>query len=242
MKKLLFVLLILLPLSVSGKGKIYAVLVGVSEYQQAVNNLHYSAQDAIEMYDLLKNYAPPENVILLTDAQAKSNAIASYTKQLFQQAQPEDIVIFFFSGHGYTNVFSAYDTYLSFSVLQNIFKQCKAKRKIIFADSCLSGTMRKQGNQTVANNQNMGNNVLLFLSSRSNQYSQEDPALRNGEFTYFLLAGLRGGADFNKDSYVTAKELFDFVNPKVKERTNGSQVPVMWGKFDKNMIILKIIK
>ena len=229
-----------LPLSVSGKGKIYAVLVGVSEYQQSANNLLYSSQDAIEMYELLKNYSAPENMILLTNSQAKSNVIVSYTKQLFQRAQPEDIVIFFFSGHGYTNLFFAYDTYLNFGVLQKIFKQCKAKRKLIFADSCLSGTMRQPGSQSSTNSQNMGKNVLLLLSSRSNQFSQEDPSLRNGEFTYFLLAGLRGGADINKDSYITAKELFDFVNPKVKERTNGSQIPVMWGKFDENMIILKL--
>ena len=41
---------------------------------------------------------------------------------------------------------------------------------------------------------------------------------------------------------ITANELFDFVHPKVKERTNESQIPVMWGKFDKSMIILKLNK
>jgi uncharacterized caspase-like protein len=53
------------------------------------------------------------------------------------------------------------------------------------------------------------------------------------------LRSLRGGADANKDGYITTKELFVFVYPKVKERSNGRQMPVMWGNFDENMVILK---
>lgn len=242
MKKALFILWLVLPLSLSAQGKIYAVLVGVSEYEQSANNLNYCHRDAIEMYEMLKAYTAPERMMLLINKQAKLDNIVYYTQQLFKQAQPDDIVIFFFSGHGGKNIFVSHDKPLYFSTLENIFKQTKAKRKLIFADACYSGTLRQPGNQTASNNSNMGKNVLLFLSSRSNQLSQEDSALKNGAFAYFLLAGLRGGADFNRDGYITAKELFNFVNPKVKERTSGRQIPVMWGKFDENMIILKLNK
>jgi len=238
MKRILFILLLALPLSV--KGEIYAVLVGVSEYEQPANNLTSCHRDAIEMYELLKEYTTPDKMILLTNEQAKQGAIVFYTNLLFQQAKPDDIVIFFFSGHGSQNFFLTYDKGLYFNDLEKIFKQTKAKRKLIFADACFSGTLRQPGNQTVSNNTSVGKNVLLFLSSRSNQYSQESPALRNGVFTYFLLAGLRGGADTDKDGCITAKELFNFVYPKVKDKTGGNQVPVMWGKFDENMIILKL--
>jgi len=244
MKKALLILLLVLPLSV--QGKIYAVFVGVSEYEQPYSNLTYCDSDAIEMYEMFKEYTPPERMKLLTDKQATHDSIVYYAKQLFLQAQPEDIVIFHFSGHGNKDVFFAHDKVLYFRDLEEIFKECKADRKLIFADACFSGTLRQpgnkadSGNKTNSGNQNTEKGVLLFLSSRSDQSSSESSDIKEGVFTYFLLAGLRGDADANKDRYITARELFDFVNPKVKERSNGQQVPVMWGKFDENMIILKL--
>ena len=236
--KLLFLFwFALLPLQAS--GKMYVVLVGVSEYANPAINLKYCHQDAIDMYELLKIHTTSENMVLLINQQAYHNNIVYYTRQLFQKAQPEDIVIFYFSGHGSKNSFSTHDNDLSFSTLQSIFKQTKARRKLIIADACYAGALRQPGNQAASNNVNMGNNVLLFLSSRSGQKSNETSLLRNGIFTHFLLDGLRGEADANRDGYITAKEIFNYVYPKVKEHSKEVQIPVMWGKFDANLVILK---
>jgi uncharacterized caspase-like protein len=62
--------------------------------------------------------------------------------------------------------------------------------------------------------------------------------LHNGAFTFFLIAGLKGGADANRDRMITAKELYDFVRPQVEEQTGGKQIPVMWGKFEDDMVIM----
>ena len=238
-EKILLIVLLALHFS-AARGKIYAVMVGVSKYEKPADNLTFCHRDANEMYATLKEYTTPDCMLLLTDERAKHDNIVYYMRKLFQQAQPDDMVIFFFSGHGNNNLFMTYDKHLNFSTLKSIFRQTKAKRKLIFANACSSGTLRKADSQVHSENVNPGNNVLLFLSSRSNQDSYEDHALKNGIFTYYLLAGLRGDADANKDSYITAKELFDFVNPKVKERTGGIQTPVMWGKFDERMIILHL--
>ena len=241
MKRIFFILPLVLLVSVSVQGKIYAICIGISEYELSIPDLTYSHRDAAEMYEMLKEYTTLDKMKLLTNEQATYNSILYYTNQLFLQAQPEDIVIFFFSGHGYGNLFYAYDKVLYFDTLYEIFKQTKAKRKVIFADACHSGTLRLPDSQTTSNDPNSGKyNVLSFLSSRSGQYSIESIFLGNGTFTYFLLAGLRGGADINKDDYITAKELFNFVYPKVKEKTDDRQIPVMWGKFDKNMVILNL--
>jgi uncharacterized caspase-like protein len=241
MKKILFLVLLFSFSTVHAqqKGNIYAVIVGVSEYQESENNLTYSHRDAMEMYELLKLQTATSNLKLLTNSQATKDNILSAMNSLFTQTKPEDIVILFFSGHGSTGHFYAHDKDVAFTALQTIYKKTKAKRKIIFADACLSGTFRTSGRSSTAHtNADAGNNVLLFLSSRSNQMSLESSSLRNGAFTYFLIAGLKGGADVNKDRIIGAKELFNFVNPKVKEYTKGEQVPVMWGKFDDKMVIL----
>ena len=239
LKKLLFIVLSALPFNPL-QGGIYAVLVGVSKYQKQADNLAYCHRDAIEMYALLKDHTPSDRMILLTDEQAKYDNIVYHTKKLFQQAQQDDMVIFFFSGHGNSNFFKTYDKNLNFSTLQSIFKQTTANRKLIFANACFSGALRRPASPTTTTNINPGKNVLLFLSSRSNQQSFEESVLRNGIFTYFLIAGLKGEADANNDGIITARELFDFVNPKVRERTNDKQVPVIWGKFDEQMIILRL--
>ena len=238
-RKTLFILFLVFPLSI--QGEIYAVLVGISEYASG-NNLTYCHRDAIDMYTMLKDCTTPDKIVLLTDRQAKLDSIVFYTKKLFRQAQPDDMVLFFFSGHGNKNVFFAYDKSLYFSALQTIFKQTKARRKLIFADACFAGTLRQSGDQTASTSgkSSAGTNVLLFLSTRSNQHAQENITLENGIFTHFLVAGLKGDADANKDGYITAIELFNFVYPKVRERTNSTQIPVMWGNFDRNMIVLKL--
>jgi len=240
MKKILLVLLLTLPLSV--QGKIYAIFVGVSEYELPIDNLVYSHRDAIEMYELMKEHTAPDRVKLLINDQAKYDSIVSYTAQLFRRANPDDVVLFFFSGRGQGNAFYANDKILYLSKLNEIFKQTKARRKLIFADACYSGTLSGESdNQAVPDgSKGLDSNVLLYLSSRSDQYATGSTSFRNGVFTYFLLTGLRGGADANKNGSITAKELYDYVNPKVKERTNGKQIPSMRGKFDTGMVILKL--
>jgi uncharacterized caspase-like protein len=242
-KYLLFIATIFLSLfilSSEAQTKLYAVCVGVSQYEQPRYNLLYSHKDAIEMYNMLSLYAPANRVKLLVNEQATRDNIIEQTDELFAQTMPEDVVIFFFSGHGEVGCFVTYDKLLLFRDLQRIFKKTRAKRKLIFADACYSGTLRTPPtNSTNTSSAALGSNVLLFLSSRSDQSSLERSRLKDGVFTYFLLAGLRGGADANKDCSITAIELFNFVNPKVKQYSNERQTPVMWGKFDENMVILE---
>jgi hypothetical protein len=81
-------------------------------------------------------------------------------------------------------------------------------------------------------------NVMLFLSSRTNETSMETK-FQNSMFTIFLERGLRGGADINKDRHITARELYDFVHKGVIEASGNKQHPVMWGKFDNDMTVIK---
>jgi uncharacterized caspase-like protein len=241
MKKILFILLCFSGVFAQAQsgGKLYAVLAGVSEYRDG-NNLTYSHQDAIEMYNLLKQHTDASRLKLLVNRQATKAGIISVMNQLFARAGADDLVIFYFSGHGNNSMFCAHDEILSFWDLSSIFKKCQAKRKIIFADACFSGTFRQSGTGQTASQGNRMNreNVLLFLSSRSNQLSWENLSVKNGAFTFYLIAGLRGSADANRDRKIMARELFNFVYPRVKQHSRGKQVPVMWGNFKDNMLIL----
>jgi hypothetical protein len=237
--KSLGILLFLLFASSSGycQGKIYAVFVGVSIYESG-NNLTYSHQDAIGMYELLRFHSTANRMQLLTNGDATRDNIIYHANRLFMVAEPDDIALFFFSGHGSKNNFHTHDKLLAYSKVYEIFKNCKAMRKLIFADACYAGALRSDDRQAVSDSTTIGKNVLLFLSSRNDQTSIEASYLKNGLFTHFILTGLNGGADADRNKIITAYELFQFVSVKVKERSHGKQAPVMWGKFDKNMTIL----
>lgn len=106
---------------------------------------------------------------------------------------------------------------------------------MIFADACFSGKIRQDGHASNDNNLN----VMLFLSSRSNEVSIENPRMKNGFFTACLLRCLKGGADTNKDKTITAKELFKGVSEGVIELSRNKQHPVMWGNFKDDMPVMR---
>lgn len=83
---------------------------------------------------------------------------------------------------------------------------------------------------------------MLFLSSRSNEQSMEMPrqtGFVNSLFTAYLERGLRGGADTDRNRTITARELYNYVHNGAVSLSGGRQHPVMWGKFDGNMPIIK---
>jgi uncharacterized caspase-like protein len=230
---------ILAPLGLAGAGDTYAVLVGVSRYRDPRNNLQYADKDAQDVYDLLKAQpgAGESRLRLLTNENATRANIISTMNALFAKAGPKDMVIFYFSGHGAKGVFVAHDglgALLTFSDLGAVFRGVKAGRKVIFADACFSGSLAHAGRRP---EKKPGKNLMIFMSSKPSQYSLEMSQWRNGCFTEYLVGALKGSADANRDRVITARELFDYVHPKVKASSGGRQAPQMWGSFDANMVL-----
>lgn len=213
---------------------IYLVSAGVADYPGTLNDLNLPAADAKAVHRLFKKNSRAESV-LLTNSNANKNRIVSATRNLFSKAGPDDIVVFFFSGHGYQGGFVTYDEMLTYPELRRLFSSCKARNKMIFADACFSGDMR-EGPGTGFNDPS--NNVMLFLSSRSDEYSIERRDMRNGYFAACLVRALKGGADVNRDRVITAKELFNAVSREVKKLSYDEQHPVMWGNFPDTMPVM----
>ena len=160
----------------------------------------------------------------------------------FSHAQKGDMVVLYFSGHGYPGGLCPDDmgrkmeNALSYEDVYAAFRRSKATRKVILADACMSGGLRNGKSQSKPSGQS--SDVLLFLSSRTTETSIESARMKNGFFTAYLERGLRGGADSNKDRVITAKEIFSFVSDGVKNISHNHQHPVMWGKFDDNFIMM----
>jgi hypothetical protein len=67
----------------------------------------------------------------------------------------------------------------------------------------------------------------VFASSTGRQVSIEDRRWNNGAFTKALLEGLGGKADLNRERAVRVNGLASYLANRVKELTEGKQMPVM---------------
>ena len=228
---------ILFSLAVTANAKTYLVAVGVSDYPGTDKDLRLPANDAATVQYIYSKNSNAESV-LLTNSNATKSAVLSKLRSTFARASENDIIVFFFSGHGSKGVFCAYDAQIPYSEIRKAMASSKAKNKMIFADACFSGKMR-QGRKNTAEQSFNNYNIMLFLSSRGNETSIERRDMKNGFFTSCLQKGLRGGADANKDRTITARELFNYVSTNVKTLSSDKQHPVMWGKFSDNMTVMK---
>jgi hypothetical protein len=104
-------------------GTAYLLVVGVSRYENSQYNLNYSAADATAIgeqlrsqQEILRRYQPVEVVPLLNEEATKANILlalkllagtektppstAPAALRKLKKAQPEDAIVFYFSGHG----------------------------------------------------------------------------------------------------------------------------------------------
>lgn len=217
------------------KADVYLVAVGIADYPGTENDLNLCVNDAKDLYELYSKNSRT-HTILLTNEEATVANIERAMNKLYRQAKADDIVVFFFSGHGQKGCFCAYNLPLSYKRIRKAMSLSKSRHKMIFADACHSGKMR-QGKSD--NQQSQKSEVMLFLSSRDNETSIESPRMHNGFFTTYLLKALKGNADTDKNRTITAKELFEYVSKEVKRVSKDKQHPVMWGKFSDSMPVMR---
>jgi len=216
------------------QAKVYVVSIGIADYPGKENDLRISDNDAKTIARVFQA-TRDASVKVLTNEDATQSAILSTMHTLFDDAQSDDAVVLYFSGHGTPGALVCHDGLLTYQHIFKMLKGCKASRKVIIADACYAGKMRATRQQSSSYKKQ---DVMLFLSSRTNEASQETK-YKNSLFTIFLERGLRGGADKNRNRQISAREIFDFVHDGVTEASGNKQHPVMWGKFDNNMTIIK---
>lgn len=233
---------ILLALAFGLHARTYLVSVGVADYSGfpgKINNLRLTTADARTIASLYADNTPVDYTLLLNEKATKSRIVKAM-KKVYSKAGKDDIIVFFFSGHGYPGGFCAYDGNITYKAVREAMAESKCRNKMMFVDACRAGGMRVESSTAESEtNGAKSSNVMLFLSSRNNENSIERPTMTNGLFTTFLQRGLKGAADANKDKTITAKEIFDFVHTGVTADSKEMQHPVMWGNFDTNMPVMK---
>ena len=147
-----------------------------------------------------------------------------------------------------------YATALPMDELQIIFDRIESERVVVFLDACYSGAA---GGRTFASKRTRALRVddvfldrlarsrgrAIITASRASEVSLELPELGHGLFTHYLLQGLRGTADLDRDGVVTLQELYTYLEQQVTQKsraTGGNQHPVMKGEMEGQLPLVKV--
>ena len=128
----------------------------------------------------------------------------------------------------------------------------RATKVVVIADACHSGgvgsgfvgarkaiVVSPRINMALQNLTKIEDGVAVLTSGDDRQLSQESKRWGGGHgvFTWFLLKGLEGDADYSKDGKISLGELVPYVSENVRRETRNSQSPSIAGKFDPAMRI-----
>jgi hypothetical protein len=227
-----------------------ALLIGVSEYEPGLNPLPAAVKDVEAMRRVLVH---PEmggfaeaDITVLKNPQRQEMEEAIY--RLFANRQKDDLLLFYFSGHGIKDesgrlYLSTRATYkengrlfepsaVAASTLHERINKSKSQRQVLILDCCFSGaiaqglTVKDDGSVNVQEHLG-GKGRAILTASTSTQYSFEQEGSELSVYTRYLVEGIeKGAADQDGDGWISVDELHDYASIKVTEAA-----PAMTPKF-----------
>ena len=233
------------------KPKLYALLVGVSAYDDPKLRLSYAAKDARDLAAALQTqqgryYASVETTLLL-DGDANDKKIVEELTKLRRKATADDQVIVFMAGHGMTD--DALDFYFlpvggnpepdllaATAIDGSLVRKSLARipgKVVLMMDACYSaqgiGNDKAAADMTGFANSLSGdcNGVVMYASSTGREVSFESAEWENGAFTEALLSILDDPGIYGSDGKLSISELDEALTERVEELTEGRQNAVM---------------
>jgi WD40 repeat protein len=195
-----------------------------------------------------------ENVRLLLNDQATAANINSGLREFLQGARENDFVLFFFAGHGVPDPNRLPDLYLMahdtkpaniagtgllMRHVREAIAEIEARDVLILTDACHSaGMAAPKSIRNLSVNPvhqsfldkmvHASGGLAILTASEAAQVSYENQKWNHhGVFTYFLLEGLKGAADRDRDRIVSLGELMEFVRDQVRDATLLKQIPAI---------------
>ncbi len=241
-----------------------AIIIGIQNYRRLAK-ADFADQDATKFADYANRALgiPKDKIKVLTDADADQAALL----KTFRNWLPLNVtkgkteVFVFYSGHGLPSNDGKSLYFLPHGVDQDLLDETAIDQKKIisaiqstqpksvtmFVDSCYSGQSRN-GSQLLAGakpvilkNSDLGYppEFTVFTASASDQISSASNDLQHGIFSFYLMKGMEGAADINKDGNITFGEMLEYLNENVQRQAlaaNRVQVPQLIG--DPNRILM----
>ncbi len=244
----------------------WALVIGISKFQDESINLKYAAKDAQDFGNFLMsdcNFAA-DHVKLLVDKDATRERILDELGDswLPRVANPDDLVLIYISSHGSpsqidvagvnyivahnTDKDRLYATGIPIQELSRIIKQrVHSNRVVVILDACHSGAANTEGKGILrqsnfnADEVVQGTGQLVICSSSPSQTSWEGKGYSNGVFTHHLISSLRSKGKGTKlgEAFLQLK---DQVQSEVLRDRGQLQTPILKSKWEGKELVLAI--
>jgi uncharacterized caspase-like protein len=147
-----------------------------------------------------------------------------------------------------------YSTAMPMREMETILERLSSDRVVVITDACFSGAVTGSGGgrtfstgllrasptDAFMDRLAKAKGRVILTASRGREPSEEREDLRAGLFTYYLLEGLRGAAEADKDGAITVGAAYKYVTRKVPEATRQLQHPVMRGEVEGEIILGRV--
>jgi WD40 repeat protein/uncharacterized caspase-like protein len=256
----------------TAKPRLFTLVAGVNDYADKRIKLAFAVSDAKDVARAFKDAAgslyQSVDVKLLTDAEVTRDKLDAAFREIAGKAQPSDVFVLYLAGHGKTVDGRYYFVPQDFTVdgeltektinksvlirgisqdqLQRWFASVPARKSVILFDTCDSGTLTGDADETHQLERGAANDRLAQATGRSiitaSGGSQEalEGYRGHGLFTYEMLDGLNR-ADGDSNGTIEVTELAAYVYAQVTELSQKvfkqRQAPQM--KITANYPILK---
>jgi TonB family protein len=234
-----------------------AIIIGIQDYKR-VPKAEFANNDAKEFYEYAVRAlgVKPEKIKLLLDAEADEvNIIKAFENWLPLQVNKDKTDVYvFFSGHGLPSNDGKSLYFLPHTVDKDLLSRTavaqsevvaalvavKPKSVTMFIDACYSG-QTKNGDVLLANARPLAlkselssypSNFTVISASAHDQISSSSPELKHGIFSFYLMKGLEGEADNDKDGKISVGEMQEYLSDKVSRQAmalNRKQTPQLIG-------------
>lgn len=223
-----------------GARRIFGVFVGIADYPGTDADLSLCDVDAETIYSLLReNYGMQSNdSALLVNSDATVAGLTQALRRIGGQAGPDDLIVFFYSGHGgqYTGEANSADPdgihetlvlvdgQMTDDEFAELINGSEAGIALVALDACFSGGFAKD---VVSARGRMG-----IFSSEEDVLSQVAAQFQAGGYLSRFLADAlldqRTEADLNSDQMLTAHEMSHYIAERFRndvrsERVKGGQ-------------------
>ncbi|MFZ5996726.1 MAG: caspase family protein [Nitrospirota bacterium] len=214
--------------SVPSGARLYILAVGINKYENPKYTLRYGRSDAETFVQAVEQHGKNVFSRIITqtiyDTQANRRNIEAAFNRIIAEAQPEDVFVFYYAGHG---VLSKGDTSdkpefymaltdvtsltgenamfeergLSALLLRNLSFRIKAQKQLLVLDACHSGgaleRFAAEGPADGYTPLQLGKSagITVLAAAGTDQPATEFKQLGHGVFTYALVKGLGGEAD-----------------------------------------------
>jgi hypothetical protein len=201
--------------------ELWAVLVGVKEYQcpfcifdKEWNvypvGLKHPDDNARDLAAQLSPISGEDHIKLVLNDQATTVGIYYALQWLAEKADANDTALLYYCGHSAPQNLGSYDYLITDRRLAEWLDGIHAQKVVVILDTCYAGSFSKELGQK---------GRVVLMSCQPMETSLEDRELKHTVFTHYILQALTDfdGADTNGNHELSAKEIFDYANPKTAD-------------------------